>query len=63
MKEKDIKQIKFDLGLCADMLMSMFLSMFISELLGIIYFLLITKPFYFLYKNNFDSTHPIYYLP
>jgi hypothetical protein len=38
MKDKDIKQIKFDLGLCADVLMSIFLSMFISKLLGIIYF-------------------------
>lgn len=38
MKDKDIKQIKFNLGLCADVLMSTFLAMFISELLGIIYF-------------------------
>lgn len=38
MKDKDIKQIKFDLGLCADTLMSIFLAMFISEVLGIIYF-------------------------
>lgn len=38
MKDKDIKQIKFDLGLCADILMSIFLVMFISEVLGIIYF-------------------------
>lgn len=38
MKDKDIKQIKFDLGLCADVLMSTFLAMFISEVLGIIYF-------------------------
>lgn len=38
MKDKDIKQIKFDLGLCADVLMSIFLAMFISEVLGIIYF-------------------------
>ena len=38
MKEKDIEQIKFDLGLCADTLMSIFLVLFISEVLGIIYF-------------------------
>lgn len=38
MNDKDIRQIKFDLGLCADVLMSIFLAMFISELLGIIYF-------------------------
>lgn len=38
MKDKDTKQIKFDLGLCADVLMSIFLAMFISEVLGIIYF-------------------------
>ena len=38
MNDKDIRQIKFDLGLCADVLMSIFLAMFINELLGIIYF-------------------------
>ena len=38
MKDKDIKQIKFDLGLCADVLTSIFLAMFISKVLGIIYF-------------------------
>ena len=38
MNDKDIREIKFDLGLCADVLMSIFLAMFISELLGIIYF-------------------------
>lgn len=40
MKEKDIEQIKFDLGLCADVLMALFISLFINKIVGIIYFCL-----------------------
>lgn len=39
MNKKDILQIKYDLGLCADTLMSMFMYS-INETLGVIYFVL-----------------------
>lgn len=38
MKEKDIEDIKFDLGLCTDTLISLFLGLFINEIFGIFYF-------------------------
>ena len=40
MNKKDINQIKLDLGLCADSLISIFLGIFIHKLIGIIYFLI-----------------------
>lgn len=40
MKEKDIEQIKFDLGLCADTLMSLFIGLFVSKFIGMMYFCL-----------------------
>lgn len=38
MKNKDIEQIKFYLELCVYTLMSTFLAMFISEVVGEIYY-------------------------
>lgn len=40
MNKKDTLQIKFDLGLCTDTLMSMFFYFCINHKLGIIYFVL-----------------------
>ena len=53
MKEKDIEQIKFDLGLCADSLMALFIGLFVSEIVGLIYFAvsIITETFVFIKKN------------
>lgn len=54
MKEKDIEQIKFDLGLCADSLMALCIGLFISEILGLIYFAVsvVIESFVFIKKNN-----------
>lgn len=40
MRKKDIEQIKFDLGLCTDILMALFIGLFINKIIGIIYFCL-----------------------
>lgn len=56
MKEKDIEQIKFDLGLCADVLMALFISLFINKIVGIIYFCfsIIVETIIFAKKNIKD---------
>lgn len=38
MNKKDISELKLDLGICADCLISIFLGIFIHNILGIIWF-------------------------
>lgn len=53
MKTKDIEEIKFDLGLCADALMALVLGLLFNKLLGCMYFLvsLITETIIFIKKR------------
>lgn len=56
MKKRDIEQIKFDLGLCTDVLMALFISLFINKIFGIIYFCLsITVETIIFAKKNFKD--------